>query len=44
MKWGTFTGGLLIGVLGVAILCLVDWRIAVGVFLLMWGDNVSRRT
>lgn len=43
MSRGQYTG-MAIGIMGIAVLLLVDYRIAIGVFLVMWGDNLSRST
>lgn len=42
-RWQSFGFAITMGLLGVTLLWTVDWRIAVGVFLLLWGDNVARR-
>ena len=34
--------GLIIGIIGISLLIYVDWKIAVGVFLVIWADNISR--
>lgn len=34
-------GAVLIGVPGIYLLCQVDWKIALGVFLCMWGNNIN---
>lgn len=31
---------LLFGFIGMVILLLVDWKIAIGIFLLMWANNL----
>ena len=31
-----------IGTLGIVLLWAVDWRAAVGAFLLLWANNVER--
>lgn len=41
--WRTLIVPLIIGGAGVGLLWSVDWRIAVGGFLIIWGDNVARR-
>ncbi len=38
----TIMNGTMIGLGGFILLCSVDWRIAVGVTLLIWGDNLSK--
>lgn len=35
--------GAVLGLLGYATLCIVDWRIAAGVFVCIWADNISRQ-
>lgn len=33
-----------IGIAGLALLAWADWRIALGVFLVLWSNNVQRTT
>ena len=33
---------LTIGTIGLILLTLADWKIAVGVFLVMWSDNIVK--
>lgn len=33
--------GLVISVIGFCLMFYVDWRIAVGVFLFTWGNNIK---
>lgn len=34
--------GVVIGIIGFGLLNFLDWKIALGVFLCMWGDNMAR--
>jgi hypothetical protein len=33
--------GQMLGVIGNALLLWADWRVALGVFLFAWGDNIT---
>ena len=33
--------GILIGITAIAMVAYVDWMIAVGVFLAIWGNNIE---
>jgi hypothetical protein len=35
-------GGVL-GLCGLALIVIVDWRLAVGVFLMLWANNIQHR-
>ncbi len=43
MRKALICASVLMALAGMATLCLVDWRIAVGVYLMVWGDNISRK-
>jgi hypothetical protein len=40
MKARTVAGAVL-GIVGTALVAFVDWRLAVGVFLMIWANNVQ---
>ena len=41
MEENMYYTGAVLGIIGLAFLSILDWRIAIGVFLMTWGNNVQ---
>lgn len=41
-RFGYSVASTVLGLAGVALLWRVDWRIALGVFLVTWGNNIGQ--
>jgi len=43
MRKALMCASALLALAGMATLCVVDWRIFVGVYLMLWSDNIARK-